>query len=183
MEREEATRFYEEHCDRHPYARLPRLGTEPGDRLFEAWAEMLIAYKITYESATRASIKMVAKPPKTFKSHFQYLLHLAFEHKPGENFSDRETVERESKDCPTCQGNGLVIVHNRDRTARVQSTTVYCDCLYGRWIKRNHEKTCPEVAQRMGDYADIRANRGTFYDPDFDLRGRDHTWRRKMQCT
>lgn len=163
--------FIGRHRQRHPFARLPSL--EDGKLMYQTWYAQLRLCRIAdVEVIDEASARLVLKPPRSDKVHFQTLCEYALDiqkargGKTLHDLSSREGAEAASKGCDRgCAGTGLTVVWHRapDRDARIAETSAaYCVCALGRWIERNHSAKCPEIRKRMVDLKDVIEGRGVW---------------------
>jgi len=85
------------------------------------------------------------------------------------------SVIRDSKDCPTCGGNGLVTVW-RDPSGPVvdvilATQAAYCDdCPLGKLIEETHRLKAPDVRKRMSWRSTLLANGWLPHPPGLDDR-------------
>jgi hypothetical protein len=154
--------FLDGHQRRFPGIRWPQ-GAE-GVEFYVAWRKLFVMRGVTdLAIATEASERLLASPPYDVAGHPAALCELATAvHRErsaaasGLDPSTREGAEASSRDCPICQGVGLVVRYRRRslRPDRPPSIVLYCTCLYGKWIRRAHAQDAPDVRRRIYDLAD-----------------------------
>jgi hypothetical protein len=167
--------FAVEHRERHPSAGLPDPRIGESSTFYAAWIEAFREERVlTYEIATRASVRLVREPAKGERWHLATLLIYAREFHdqaepergpergPSRNLSTREDAEAASKSCDRCGGCGLTTVYrSREIEGKRIPPTVgaYCVCAFGRWIRGNHAARSPELLRRIPDLANVLAGR------------------------
>lgn len=156
------------HYSRHKAnARVPDPTRDGGEGWYRTIQRLFAARGIGREAAEKASVQLFVEPPKTAADHVPALLRLAAaeagKHDAGGAADTRETATEASRDCPRCGATGLATVWRPEpayELRRAPSVAAYCVCRLGRWIKRRHQSTTPDLLNLVPDLHDALAHRG-----------------------
>lgn len=156
--------WVEVHRTRHPGAFLPSYDTEEGRIYFDAWRVNLKSRGIMDRDVLDAASAMLAgEVLKSPRDHLPTLIRLAVDiykqrqaaagAPTASDPTGRESAERESRNCPSCGGNGLATAWRPtpDPERREPATVAgYCDdCPFGRWLEETHRTKVGEVRKRL----------------------------------
>ena len=164
-------RWSAEHYTLCRASRVPKPDSEEGQAFFALVLKAFAARRVTEEAARAATERVVMDPPP-FRRHAHALIQHAVEAMRaagGEPTAlpiddTREAAEFASKGCPHCSGSTFARVRLRETPERpcVSETGAYCVCRFGRWLRTNHARSCPDVFRRIPDYAEVLAGRSAW---------------------
>lgn len=157
----------------------PGRDSDDGRRIYSAWLKALIDIKATDAEANQAAGRLA---DQVIASDGEYLAAILREidllrRRPSVVASDRESAERESKDCPYCGGHGMATIfhscYTGDPVIEVDGRRIagraaaHCVCKLGEWMR---SKVDAETRKRIPALVDCLEGRSVYQadDPTID---------------
>lgn len=164
-------KWADEHHQRCRMGKADAPGEEEADPFWRTIAKLFTSIGVTLEAAETASERIAVDPPPMRRhigvliAHAKEAMRAACGEPTALPIDDtREAAEFASKGCPHCSGSTFARVRLRETPERpcVSETGAYCVCRFGRWLRTNHARSCPDVFRRIPDYAEVLAGRSAW---------------------
>ena len=165
--------FLKRHLLRYPSADWPDPHTEDGQEFVKLWFQAFKLAGVTEVEADTASVRLASNPPRFRTDHIPAIIReveaIRRANAAAATPHSRDEAERLARDCPRCEGLGLVLVFhpghdgsprawyrkpNGENVLGPSRVAGHCTCALGRWMR---SRTEPEMKRRIPDLADIEA--------------------------
>jgi hypothetical protein len=137
--------------------------TEEYDVYVRTWHTEFATRHVTKAEADEASVRLACNPPNFRREHIPMVVHAIEQIRAERNpmataCGTREAARDASRGCEYCGGGGLATAYHPwpSDEHRVSATAAaYCVCAHGRYIKRNHAETEPDLLRKFVDLDDV----------------------------
>jgi hypothetical protein len=161
----------------------PGVGSDEFVEYVKGWITAFALLHVGEDEAEAASRRLTMSPPNFRREHVPMLIDAIKQIRAEKDpvslalaGGTREAAKAASRDCPYCGSEGLAPVFHpwpspEHRVA--PSAAAYCVCAHGRWIRKAHAETEPELLRKIIDLDCVLHGASVYLATDPVFAGQD----------